>query len=142
MLLGDVESILHMPRIVNVGDQHEPSDKAFLALCDLYRTFSTKRKKESEKRLFPLGAPKLLFYASNLGRMPRGQLRRDLSIYRDGLSREETDDGALQEAVSQRFSLSGPLPAVSPVKPTMRIEEISRGNQEVDGTLDVAYKKA
>ena len=93
--------LLRVPPITLLEKRKKTSDKAFLALSDLYRIASYPVKKDRKKRLFPLAAPKLLFYASNLGRMPRTSLLQQMAVYRNHLEKEEREDEALRESISQ-----------------------------------------
>lgn len=102
MLAEDAANFLQEPRILS-EDQTE-SD-LFLVLSHMHRIFSTPGAEGSKKPGFPLAAPKLLFYLSNIDRIPRSQLRGNLQRYFERLQAEEKDDAELQEAAQGRLSV-------------------------------------
>lgn len=112
------------------------SDKAYLALSDLHNIFSSpspsntspsnlnatsadppsKDKsitstatKTRQIHPYPLIAPKLLFYASNLPRIPRPRLQKEIDNYRRKLLAEEEEDVGLKEAVQEPLAIVGGL---------------------------------
>lgn len=70
-------------------------------------------------------APKVLFYASNLSRIPREEVRRALMKYRDELLREESADKTLMVDVKDPLSISAkPERKSASAKGIAKIEEI------------------
>lgn len=118
-LLDDLQKLLWLPR-VTLQDTTS-SDKAYLALSDLY--FLYLKKPAGGTRLYPLAAPKLLFYASNLSRFPRGRLLGEIASYRAKLDKESKEDDSLIAATSQPLNI-GTLPS--------RKQNVSQGAKIVE----------
>lgn len=108
MVAEDAKSIISESK-VRLLDASE--DDCYLALSDIYRIMSTPAKAGSKKVLFPLAAPKILFYLSNLNRIPREQLTRQLQRYIDRLKAEELDDREFKGSVGSNLALK---PAAQP----------------------------
>lgn len=106
LLLDDVQKLLWLPRVTL--EDTTSSDKTYLALSDLYNLYS--KKSAGGKRLHPLAAPKLLFYASNLSRFPRRRLLEEIASYRAKLEDESKEADSLRAATSEPLNI-GTLPS-------------------------------
>lgn len=124
MLLADVAAFLSNAAIL-VNSEDHGSDKAFLALSDMHAMFASSSTPGSprKKARFPLAGPKLLFYASNLGRMPRARLLARMEAYRTRLVHEQEQDTALQQGSSDPLVL-GQQRTTDPLR-VAKIEEIA-----------------
>lgn len=96
-LLQDAATLLTLPAVRPAdADQANREDNAYLALSDLHATFIS--AKQGKKAMHPLAAPKLLFYASNLGRIPRKQALAQVDLLIAKLEAEQAESSALQES--------------------------------------------
>lgn len=101
MLAEDARTLL---RISPVRATDASEDTTYLAVSDLHRVFSLMRK-GTKKVAFPLAAPKILFYLSNLDRIPRSDVMDGLTRYMDRLKAEEEEDDGLKSAAGSRLAL-------------------------------------
>ena len=124
MLLADVAAFLSNVAILLRSEDHG-SDKAFHALSDMHSMFASSSALGAarKKARFPLAGPKLLFYASNLGRMSRARLLARLEAYRTRLEQEKEQDSALKKGSLDPLVL-GHQREAGP-QPVAKIEEIA-----------------
>ena len=116
LIAEDAKSLLNESK-VRLIDALE--DDSYLILSDIYRIMSTPAKAGSKKGLFPLAAPKILFYLSNLKRTPREQLTEQLQRYIDRLKAEELDDEELKGSVGSNVAL----------KPAARLDPAAKNSE-------------
>jgi hypothetical protein len=102
MLASDAKLLLREARI-READTSE--DEAYLALSHMHRIFSEAGSRSGKKAAFPLAAPKLFFYLSNLERIPRGKMLKDLQRYADRLQAEDQEDDELKESATSELVL-------------------------------------
>lgn len=88
--------------------QRVSKNKTFLALSDVYNIFMSSAAKSVKKKTSTLGASKILFYASNLDRIPRSRVTRDLDAYIAQMERQKVLEEELQLTATQRLNIDTP----------------------------------
>ncbi|KAK9895418.1 hypothetical protein P389DRAFT_197476 [Cystobasidium minutum MCA 4210] len=96
LLLEDVATIAHAPKIRTMDESGQEDDKSHLALSDVHRYLGT-RGDPSTRPKAKLAAQKILFYLANLDNFDRERLEHDIGRRKRALEAEEQNTAQIDK---------------------------------------------